>query len=108
MNKQEQRERLDKIKRAQLAKIYRVEPDNLESILCSWKPIEDSEDSRCEKCEQVLPTKSIMQFAVCPKIVGVRGLGDLVAKGLKMVGVGQKEGCGCGETQNKLNEVFPL
>ena len=36
-----------------------------------------------------------------------RGLGDTIAKALSKVGVKKKEGCGCAERQDKLNNLFP-
>lgn len=37
-----------------------------------------------------------------------RGLGDLLAKCLGWLGVKKKQGCGCGQRQNKLNKWFPF
>lgn len=38
----------------------------------------------------------------------MNGLGDLVAKGLKMVGFEESAGCKCNERKTKLNEAFPF
>lgn len=37
----------------------------------------------------------------------MRGLGDLVAKGLEAVGIKKKQGCGCDGRQETLNRWFP-
>lgn len=39
--------------------------------------------------------------------LGIRGLGDLLAKGLHFVGIRKKKDCGCHARQEKLNALIP-
>ena len=38
----------------------------------------------------------------------IRGLGDLVARGLEAVGVKKRKGCGCQRRQDALNRALPF
>tara|TARA_R100000655_G_scaffold48166_1_gene85549 strand:+ start:222 stop:494 length:273 start_codon:yes stop_codon:yes gene_type:complete len=38
----------------------------------------------------------------------VRGLGDLVARGLEKIGIRKKPGCGCHKRQKALNKMVPF
>ncbi len=54
-----------------------------------------------------------MIHAVCRgplsnRIKMLRGLGDVVAWLLTLVGIRKKSGCGCDERQERLNDLFPF
>lgn len=38
----------------------------------------------------------------------LRGLGDLIHKGLELIGIRQTEGCGCQKRQAFLNKLIPF
>jgi hypothetical protein len=38
----------------------------------------------------------------------IRGLGDLVARGLEKIGIRKKPGCGCHKRQKNLNKWVPF
>lgn len=38
----------------------------------------------------------------------IRGLGDLVARGLEKIGIRKKPGCGCHKRQKALNKMVPF
>lgn len=38
----------------------------------------------------------------------LKGLGDLIHKGLELIGIKQKEGCGCQKRQKFLNKLVPF
>jgi hypothetical protein len=38
----------------------------------------------------------------------IRGLGDLVARGLQSIGITGKRNCGCGRRRAKLNRLIPF
>lgn len=70
---------------------------------CTWGVLGKS--YKCSKCEIVLDT---IKKRICQKTSGIQGLGDLVHMALQKVGVEQKEGCGCGKTQEMLNHFVPM
>jgi hypothetical protein len=46
--------------------------------------------------------------AIEPVDAQVRGLGDVVSKAAKSVGIEKKKGCGCARRQKILNDMVPL
>lgn len=70
---------------------------------CMWEPL--GAEWRCTKCEIVLPTRVNRR---CQKSAGLQGLGDVVHAVAGAMGFEQKEGCGCGQTQEMLNEILPF
>jgi len=70
---------------------------------CIWEPI--GKEFRCNACGIVLPERTVRR---CQKLAGMQGLGDLVHRVAEAIGVEQKEGCGCGKTQEMLNELLPF
>jgi rubredoxin len=73
------------------------------NYICEWEPLEDK--FKCKNCGIVLDTDDVR---LCQEKIGVQGLGDLVAKGLKLLGKQQTKDCGCGDKQNKLNKIVPF
>ena len=71
---------------------------------CEWA-VSNNNSSRCKKCKLILekPKKRI-----CQSKKGVQGLGDVIHAVLQKVGIEQKQGCGCGKTQEVLNKILPL
>lgn len=75
--------------------------------LCKW--ISEGETHlKCKLCGQVLPKEEVTGKEECPTIVGIRGLGDVIAVAAKKIGIKQHKDCGCGKKQNKLNKILPF
>jgi hypothetical protein len=64
---------------------------------------------RCARCghERTSEHPAHLLHRKCDKPGVSIGLGDTIAKGLGMMGVRKRKGCGCGKRQQKLNEWFP-
>lgn len=75
--------------------------------LCKWVKEGDTH-LRCKLCGQMLPIEEVTQKEECPTIVGMRGLGDVIAVAAKKIGIKQHKDCGCGSKQSKLNNLVPF
>ena len=75
--------------------------------LCKWIPEGDTH-LKCKLCGQVLPKEEVTYKEECPAVVGVRGMGDVVANIAKAVGLKQHKDCGCGKKQKQLNNLMPF
>jgi len=83
-------------------KIKKIEHE-CSNYKCEFESL--GEEYKCTTCGIVLKEK---EDRLCPTKTNLKGLGDLVAAGLKKMGIQQKEGCGCGDTQKKLNKIVPF
>jgi len=78
-------------------------PHCCKDYICDFEDFETV--FKCRNCGIVLEQKEIR---LCQEKNGVQGLGDVVAKVAKSVGIKQKKDCGCGNKQKKLNKLIPF
>jgi hypothetical protein len=84
------------------AKVKEI-PHKCEDYICQWEPL--GVEYKCKNCGIVL---SEQEFRACSEKTGLQGVGDFIAKALKLIGKSQKEGCGCGDKQKKMNDILPF
>lgn len=61
----------------------------------------------CSRCGKVLRLPGSVSKIRRQCSVEVAGLGDVVAKVLRKVGIKSKKGCGCDKRRKKLNGLVP-